>query len=255
MLAIARNLAGAVAALHRHGLIVGDLNSRNVLATDQGRVGIIDADSFQIRDPDSGVTHRGLVGTPEYTPPRLQNRDFADVDRTQEDDLFALAVMLYQLLVQGSHPYAGTQAQASSPENANIAGRIALGRFAHDTSAGGEASATANTELIWTDLPLKKQFKAAFQDGRPRTTAQAWVQALSQAAARVRRCRTNRLHWHFTRRCTWCRYQTTTTLEPFPGPPPELPQRAPGNPAHSRQEEKAPTRPEMNPQPGWAQEK
>ena len=218
LLAIARNLAGAVAALHRHHVVIGDLNSRNVLATDRGRVAIIDADSFQITDQASGLTHRGLVGTPEYTPPRLQGRDFADVDRTQQDDLFALAIMLYQLLVQGSHPHAGTQPQTASPEDANIAGRIALGRFAHDTSSTGEAAATANTGLIWKDLPLKKQFKAAFQERRPRTSAQAWIQAISEIAARARPCPIDPLHWHFTRRCTWCKYRTTTGVEPFPAP-------------------------------------
>jgi DNA-binding helix-hairpin-helix protein with protein kinase domain len=45
----ARNLASAVAAIHRAGHVVGDLNESNILVTPRTLVTVIDADSFQIR--------------------------------------------------------------------------------------------------------------------------------------------------------------------------------------------------------------
>ena len=209
LILMARNLATAAAALHRHGVLIGDLNSRNVLATDRARIAIIDADSFQTTDPDTGRTFRCPVGTPEYTPPRLQGLDFAQVDRTAEDDDFALAVMLYQLLFQGSHPFAGTT--TPDPNQASVAQRIADGLFAHAKGA----SPTPHSALIWKDTPLKKPFTAAFSGNTP-PTALSWHAILTEAAAKVRRCPRSEAHWHFTARCTWCRYQRTTQLDPFP---------------------------------------
>lgn len=218
LLAVARNLSLAVAHVHRHGALIGDLNSRNVLANDRARVAIIDTDSFQVADPDSGEIHRCLVGTPEYTPPRLQGTEFSAADRTMDDDLFSLAIMLYQLLIQGTHPYAGTSPQAHDNLPNDIATRIAQGKFAHRKAQQEGAGPTLASAIIWEDLPLKRQFNGAFQDHRPRTTAQAWANAISQAAHNLRQCSKNPLHRHFKRWCTWCRYRTATGVEPFPFP-------------------------------------
>lgn len=218
LLRLARNLALAVDRIHSHGALLGDLNSRNVMAGDHGRVAIIDTDSFQIPDPSTGGTRRCLVGTPEYTSPKLQGREFSCIDRTQDDDLFALAVMIYQLLIQGSHPFAGTINHAGDTKLQHIASRIAKGAFAHQLGKNSPISPTANAALIWEDLPLKRQFRAAFQETRPRTTARAWAQAIEKAAASTKHCWRRHLHWHFRRYCTWCRYETKTGVEAFPSP-------------------------------------
>ena len=223
LLAMARNLAAAVAHLHDHGAVLGDINSRNVLANDRGRIAIIDTDSFQVTNPATGDTSRCLVGTPEYTPPRMQGMEFSSLDRTRDDDLFALAVMLYQLLIQGAHPYAGTQSEKAGPDAANIASRIAQGRFAHEAGEQHGPAATLNNTIIWNDLPLKKHFKTAFQSSKPRTSARTWARAITHAANGARKCASNPLHWHFTRRCTWCQYRVKTSLEPFPTPDGERP--------------------------------
>ena len=224
LLTIARNLALAVHQAHSHGVLIGDLNSRNVLANDQGRVAIIDTDSFQVTDPTTGVTYPCLVGTPEYTPPNLQGREFANTTRTKDDDLFSLAVMLYQLLTQGTHPYAGTTAADPSQPN-DIASRIAAGHLAFQKTSKGQEP-PANITIIWQDLPLKRHFKTAFQNHRPRTTAKTWAQAITKTAQNLKQCPKNSLHRHFTKRCTWCRYQALTRIDPFPRPsktPPKKP--------------------------------
>ncbi len=218
LLRLARNLALAVDRIHSHSTLLGDLNSRNVLAGDHGRVAIIDTDSFQVLDPSTGETLRSLVGTPEYTSPKLQGREFSCIDRTQDDDLFALAVMLYQLLVQGSHPFAGTINHGADTDPHHVASRIEKGAFAHQLGENNPISPTPNAALIWEDLPLKRQFRAAFQETRPRTTARAWAQAIDKATASIKNCWKEHLHWHFRRYCTWCRYKTKTGVEPFPSP-------------------------------------
>jgi len=72
LLRTAQNLAAAVDVLHAHGYVAGDLNESNVLVADTALVTLVDTDSFQVRDPESGAVYRCPVGKPEFTPPELQ---------------------------------------------------------------------------------------------------------------------------------------------------------------------------------------
>ena len=114
LLAIASNIAQAVAHLHAQGHLIGDLNSRNVLVSDRAQAALIDTDSYQIKDPRDATVHPCSFGTPEYMPPNLQGVQLAEAKRTQRDDLFSLAVMVYQLLFQGQHPFTGVRNTASA---------------------------------------------------------------------------------------------------------------------------------------------
>ena len=60
----------AVAAIHEHGLVVGDVNPKNILVTRKATVYLLDVDSFQVSA--EGKTYRCEGGFPEYTPPELQ---------------------------------------------------------------------------------------------------------------------------------------------------------------------------------------
>lgn len=111
----ARNLALALADVHRAGLLVGDLNLMNVLVThddpaDPCRVKFIDTDSFQFGATDRATgcyrVYRTGVGVPEFLAAELQGLNLRDVDRTSESDRFALAVMAWMLLYDGAHPFA-----------------------------------------------------------------------------------------------------------------------------------------------------
>src|SRR5262249_32605927 len=93
---VAANIARAVVAVHEHGLVIGDLNPKNILVTHKATVYLLDVDSFQITV--EGKTYRCEGGFPEYTPPELQGVAFRDIDRRQEHDCFGLAVVIFQLL-------------------------------------------------------------------------------------------------------------------------------------------------------------
>jgi formylglycine-generating enzyme required for sulfatase activity len=110
-LEIADNLAGGLAALHDTSYVFGDLNCKNVHVAPNCLVTFVDCDSIQARDPKSGSILRCPVGTPEYTAPELQHKDFRAVDRTPASDSFAFAVMVCQLLLLGTHPFAGGRHQ------------------------------------------------------------------------------------------------------------------------------------------------
>ncbi len=103
----ARNLAAAFQAVHKRGSVIADVNCRNVLASERALVTLVDTDSFQVRDPQDGRVYRCPVGTAEYTPPELQSCDLSTVDRTSQHDCFGLAVIIFSILMEGTHPFAG----------------------------------------------------------------------------------------------------------------------------------------------------
>ncbi|HEX7833461.1 MAG TPA: hypothetical protein VF787_27670, partial [Thermoanaerobaculia bacterium] len=124
----ARNVAAAVATVHDAGHVVGDVNQRNFLVGHDATVKVLDCDSFQIR----GASRIFFcpVGVPEFTPPELQNRTLDGIERTPNHDAFGLAVLIFQLLFMGRHPFAGRFLGAGDMpiERAIGEGRFAFGQ-------------------------------------------------------------------------------------------------------------------------------
>ena len=116
--------------VHQRGIVVGDVNQKNLLVAADGSVRIVDCDSFQVRTP-KGRVYRCGVGVPEFTPPELQGKpSFASFDRTPDHDCFGLSVMIFYLLF-GRHPYAGRGASGGS-----LAKAIRENRFAYTRNQG-----------------------------------------------------------------------------------------------------------------------
>src|SRR5262249_2006758 len=107
----AANLAHTTHVLHAAGGVVGDFNEANTRPSREprreARVTLLDCGSMQIRDPVSGEWFFCRVGRPEFTPPELVRADWASTVRHPSSDLFALAIHLYQLLLEGEHPFRG----------------------------------------------------------------------------------------------------------------------------------------------------
>ena len=120
----ARNLAAAFNALHAVGYVVGDVNESNILVSETALVTLVDTDSFQV--PCGATTFRCPVGKPEYTPPELQGVRFREIDRLAEHDAFGLAVMIFQLLMEGIHPFAGRPTEGRRSAHARRSHRGAL---------------------------------------------------------------------------------------------------------------------------------
>ncbi|MGC1722484.1 MAG: hypothetical protein WA746_26180, partial [Isosphaeraceae bacterium] len=160
----ARNLAAAVGALHLRGYVIGDVNESNTLVTESALVTLVDTDSFQVRDPQTGLVYRCPVGTPQFTPPELQNKTFAHVDRMPEHDAFGLAVLIFQLLMEGAHPYAGRYTGSGDPPPFEV--RISLGHFPHGTRPRGPyRPMPAALPLGVLHPSLQELFERCFVDG------------------------------------------------------------------------------------------
>jgi WD40 repeat protein len=217
----ARNLCAAVQAVHQAGYVIGDLNESNVLVSDQALVTLVDADSFQVRDPKTGVVYRSLVGKPEYTPPELQGCSFADVDRQPEHDAFALAVLIFRLLMEGFHPFDGVYRGRGEPPE--MGARIRNGYFPYARGRTGiEPSPLAPPfEMLHPDL--QALFVRCFEEGhrnrRVRPRVEDWLEALEGAEDALQQCGQNEQHYYWVHwsGCPWCaRQQALGGRDPFP---------------------------------------
>jgi serine/threonine protein kinase len=179
--ALGVNIAEAFRWLHAIHVRIGDVNPSNILVADDGSVTVIDCDSFQIPGPHGHQPYPCTVGSPEYTAPEID--DFRRQFRSQDSDNFALAVLLYQLLGNGSHPYQGIDASATDAVS-NIRERIKDHRFAHQPR-DRRWKPTAGQILSWRAMPgpVQDAFRQTFSPGAShigRPTADAWASILQQ---------------------------------------------------------------------------
>ena len=217
----AANIAIVVDAVHDRNHVIGDVNESNFLIDDRARAILIDADSFQIIDERRTVYYRSLVGKPEYTPPELQNADFRTTDRTQYHDRFGLGVLIFQLLLEGRHPYAGRYVGQGEPPSTKE--KISSGQFLH--SRRRVPIKPGRGFLPFDTLPpqLRNLFRQCF-DGEPgmRPTPHQWGEALTNALETLRECDRNPRHQYFPHagRCPWCQRTRVFSMDGYPADAP-----------------------------------
>jgi hypothetical protein len=220
----ARNLAAAASRLHERGYVIGDVNESNVLVSETALVTLVDTDSFQVRDPQTDAVFRCPVGKPEFTPPELVHTRFADLDRTVEHDRFGLAVLLFQILMEGTHPFSSVYAGAGEPPP--LEARISAGHFSYDVARSSTYRPMPTAPAFATLAPpLQRLFQQAFVTGQfqpqYRPTAQAWADALHTAEQSLVTCAANAQHryGHHLAACPWCeRTKLLNGRDPFPSP-------------------------------------
>ena len=202
--------------------MIGDLRENNILVNENALVTLVDTDSFQVPDPEHHTIYRCPVGTPEYTPPELQGLSFSEITRTPEHDLFGLAVLIFQLLMEGVHPFAGTFLGDSEPPAYET--RIREGHFPYSTLGSSLYRPMPSAPPLRILHPRVQDlfmqcFELGHHDPRARPDAQMWVEAMEEAEAVLVVCSTNAQHRygkHLTA-CPWCeRTERQNGVDPFP---------------------------------------
>src|SRR5262245_44477739 len=106
---IARQLCGGLAAAHAEGILHRDLKPANLLIDLEGQIRITDF-GIAVTQFDPG-THT-LIGTPGYMAPEQL---LPGAPLTERTDVYALGLLLYELIV-GQHPFrSGTRLQPTRP--------------------------------------------------------------------------------------------------------------------------------------------
>lgn len=164
-----------VSYLHSLNVVVGDINPKNVIVDADKNVWMIDADSWQIDG------YPCPVGTPMFTAASALGRPYSESLRTSEEELFAVATMLFMVLITGQFPY------ARSGSDGDIARLVQEGNFAFQV---GERSnrdqPEGNWKYMWSHMPrgLKEMFWHTFhRDGNRYASppsADEWLRAFRQ---------------------------------------------------------------------------
>ena len=216
LVAVAANLARAVAAVHAAGHVIGDINERCAMVAADGTVRLIDCDSYQIEA--DGAVFTCDVGTPMYQPPELQDgKPFRGRRRTRNHDTFGLAVLIFRLLFFGRHPFAGRPAVGEAPELPEAirshlfawSGRISLRQPPNTLS------------LQDVGVQAEAYFRRAFgpegaEGGRPK--ASAWAEALDALMRDLRPCEVKPAHWHLGGHCPICAIEAANGVSMFVDP-------------------------------------
>ena len=217
--ATALNTAWIIQSIHEKGYILGDIKPQNILVNDRALVAVIDTDSFQVHDSQTGKVYRCTVGSEGFTPVELLGKDFSTTDQTEIHDRFRLAVLIHYLLF-GYHPFSGQWVgSGDSPEQNEL---IRQGFW-----YGGQNSLihpSQNTIPLDVVHPeIKRCFLQCFNDGHTsphlRPTAEDWHNALEVAVNYLTVCGKVDSH-HYSRsygKCYWCERKAKLGVDIFPG--------------------------------------
>jgi len=110
---IVEQIARGLQALHRQEIIHQDLRPQNVLIDQQGTVKLIDLGSARVAGVSEALPpdrHPHILGTVQYTAPEY----FLGEPGSPQSDLYALAVIAYQMLGGGRLPYGAQAARATT---------------------------------------------------------------------------------------------------------------------------------------------
>ncbi|PSJ32189.1 hypothetical protein UF10_01805 [Peptostreptococcus russellii] len=157
--------------LHDRNIVMGDINPANILVVSPKEVYFVDTDSYQVENFPCPV------GTNNYTAPEIQRKHFSDFLRTMGNENFAVATLLFMIMLPGKPPY--SQQGGEDPIN-NI---IKMDFSYPFGDSSNKKTPDGPWRYIWSHLTydLKKAFYNTFRKGgdysteNTRLTADEWL--------------------------------------------------------------------------------
>ncbi|MCL2377942.1 MAG: hypothetical protein FWC77_02345 [Defluviitaleaceae bacterium] len=143
--------------LHDRNVIMGDINPNNILVVSSKEVYFVDTDSYQIEG------YPCPVGTINFTAPEIQRKRYDQFLRTMGNEYFAVATLLFMIMLPGKPPYSlqGGENQIDNIINMDFA--YPSGERANRRAPDGM------WRFCWSHLPryLKDDFYDTFhKDGK-----------------------------------------------------------------------------------------
>ncbi len=202
----AANLAAMVARLHELGHHVIDLKPVNVHAyTDTLTLCLLDCDGFSIRG--ARQRHPAHQYTDGYICPEAVTGRLVPESLGEPQDRFALAVIVFQLLNQGLHPFQGVPARGRALPSSN-GERIAAGLYAYGRQPHRDIQPSPWSLHESFDDQTRSLFDRAFASHHDRPAAHEWAAHLAALArpeyGLLQTCDINPEHQHFGRGCGLC---------------------------------------------------
>lgn len=162
------NILRRIGYLHSKGIVLGDINPDNILVRTPKEVYFVDCDSYQVDG------YPCAVGTIPFTAPELQNKGAYDSFlRTIGNENFAVAVLLFSLMVTGQMPYNQKGGETSQGNIINMDFSYPLGEKSNKKTPNGP------WRFLWSHLPkyLKEAFYETFSKGGKYSTESSRLSA------------------------------------------------------------------------------
>jgi serine/threonine protein kinase len=171
---ILKNLSDAIATLHTLGHKFVDLKPQNVgVYEGTNIVSLLDCDGYEINYPSSGKKFSSTMVSPDYIAPEISGAKLEDIIVEKDQDNYALAVIIFQMLNNGIHPFQGIIADPNIHITTNDEAAV-LGLYAY----GGQQSTKIMPKpqsVHSTFLPTTRHlFDRAFLGKTNRPSAQEW---------------------------------------------------------------------------------
>ena len=197
----AYNVALMINTLHKCGHYVIDLKPSNIYVYKESMlIAMLDCDGFSIK----GETERypAEFVSEEYIYPEGMNLTCAEMG--EEQDLFALSVIIFRLLNNGIHPFSGTPKDTSLPM-LTIQNRIEQYHYAYGVWPDNYQYPHPYSIHEYFNKVTLELFERAFCKDCKRPTAFEWQEHLWKLMHSLKKCHNNPDHVYFTSKgCGLC---------------------------------------------------
>ena len=198
----AYNVTSVVAALHERGHYIVDLKPSNVsIYKDTMLVALFDCDGFSIKG-ENDTRYPAEYVSEEYIHPEYMNKSCQEMG--EEQDNFALAVIIFKLLNDGIHPYSGTP-RKKDDNMLSIQDRIAKYHYAYGIWPDIYQAPHPYSLHDFFDKETMDMFERAFTKGNKCPNALEWQNRLECILKNLKKCKKNSNHAYFTSKgCGHC---------------------------------------------------
>lgn len=218
----AYNLSWVVWYLHLNGIVIGDMNMKNVRINSKGQVVLIDCDSFDIINPKTKEHFPCMVGLQEMLAPELQKVGaLVNGSFTKESDDFSLAIHIFRLLMKNADPFGAKliSKRKSSKSEVDASEAIVNGECVYVRMVPDKVAPAWVPDFNMLPTEIQNCFKKTFnytaltavKNIKNRTTAEEWNRALLNLALKepnpnLARCSKNNKHIYpaHNSQCPWC---------------------------------------------------
>ncbi len=150
------NILQRIGYLHSKGIILGDINPDNILVKTPKEVYFVDCDSYQVDG------YPCAVGTIPFTAPELQKKGaYGSYLRTIGNENFAVAALIFMLMVTGQQPYNQKEGQSAQENILKMDFSYPFGATSNKKTPNGP------WRFMWSHLPrsIKEAFFETFNKG------------------------------------------------------------------------------------------
>ena len=174
---LCKNLANVMAEFHKHKIHLIDVKPQNIAVNlENNEVILLDCDGFSIPSIN-GLRFPGNFVSIDYISPEVTINKIPPSKLGKKQDLYALAVLIFQILNSGIHPFSG-QLTAKTLEIHTNDDKAAAGLFAYGRPQNRRIKPHKSSRHKFWPENIKSAFNKTFLEGK-RLSAIAWAKVFS----------------------------------------------------------------------------